>query len=110
MARNSVDERGFAAIARLRDAHPTQRQMTLAAFKALVREQYLMLIVDEEAALRAIPALLPEPAEARQAAFATLREVIEASGTPGDAPAERLRRVAALFGVGPELVTSRKAS
>ena len=41
--------------------------------------------------------------------------MIEASGAPGDAPADRLRRVAALFGLGPELVTlapsaGRKAS
>ena len=43
MARNAVDERGFAAITRLRDAHPANQQMSLADFKALVREQYLML-------------------------------------------------------------------
>jgi pimeloyl-ACP methyl ester carboxylesterase len=110
MARNRVDERGFAAIARLRDAHPASRQMTLSDFKALVREQYLMLVVDEEEALRAILALMPEPVEARREAFAALRGVIEASGAAGEAATERLRRVAALFGLGPELVTSRKAS
>ena len=32
------------------------RQMTLADFKALVREQFFMLLIDEEAALAAIPA------------------------------------------------------
>jgi hypothetical protein len=105
MARNAVDERGFTAITRMRVAHPTHRQMTLAAFKALVREQYLMLIIDEEAALRAISALLPDAVEDRREAFATLRQIIEASGAPGDAPAARLQRVAALFGLGPELVT-----
>jgi hypothetical protein len=110
MARNRVDERGFAAIVRLRDAHPASRQMTLADFKARVREQYLMLLVDEEAALRAIPGLMPEPVEARREAFAALRSVIEASGAAGEAATERLRRVAALFGLGPELVTNRKAS
>jgi hypothetical protein len=110
MARNAVDERGFAAITRLRDAHPDHRQMRLADFKALVREQHLMLVVDEEAALRAIPSLMPESIDNRREAFAALRGVLEASGALGDAPAERLRRVAALFGLGPELVTSRKAS
>lgn len=105
MARNAVDERGFAAIVRMRDAHAAHRRMSLAAFKALVREQYLMLVIDEEAALRAIPGLLPEAVEDRRAAFAMLRQVIEASGAPGDAPAARLQRVAGLFGLGPELVT-----
>ena len=104
MARNAVDERGFVAITRLRDAHPASRQMSLADFKALVREQYLMLVVDEEAALRAIPGLMPEPADERREACAALQSVIEASGTPEGARAERLRRVAALFGLGPELV------
>jgi hypothetical protein len=82
-ARNAVDERGFAAIARLRDAHPDHRQMRLADFKALVREQYLMLVVDEEAALRAISALMPEPMDNRREAFAALRDVLEASGALG---------------------------
>jgi hypothetical protein len=110
MARNRVDERGFAAIARLRDAHPASRQMPLADFKALVREQFLMLVVDEEAALRAIASLMPESMDSRREAFGALRGVLEASGALGDVPAERLRRIAGLFGLGPELVTSRKAS
>jgi hypothetical protein len=105
MARSAVDERGFAAITRMRDAHAEHRRMTLAEFKALVREQYLMLVIDEEAALRAIPALLPDAVEDRRDAFATLRQIIEASGAPGDAAASRLQRVAALFGLGPELVS-----
>jgi hypothetical protein len=110
MARNAADERGFAAIRRLRDAHAASRQMTLADFKALVREQYLMLVIDEEAALGAIPGLMPAPTEERHQAFATLRSVVEASGAPSDAAAERLRRIGALFGLGAELVSSRKAS
>jgi hypothetical protein len=105
MARGAVDERGFAAITRLRDANPAHRQMPLAAFKALVRAQFLMLVLDEEVALRAIPDLLPEAVEDRRAAFATLRKVIEASGTPDDVPAVRLQRIAALFGLGPEMVS-----
>jgi hypothetical protein len=53
---------------------------------------------------------MPEPVEERREAFAALRGVLEASGPLDEAPAERLRRVAALFGLGPELVTARKAS
>jgi len=115
MARRTVDERGFAAITRLRDAHEANRRMSLAAFKALVRDQYQMLMIDEEAALDAIPALLPDALDDRREALATIRGIIEASGAPGDAPAARLQRVSALFGLGPELVTlapssGRKAS
>ncbi len=60
MARACVDERGFEAIRRLaaRDDRRSPR-LTLRDFKALVREQFLMLLIDEEAALAAIPGLLP---------------------------------------------------
>ena len=105
MARRAVDERGFAAITRLRDAHEAHRRMSLADFKALVRAQYQMLTIDEEAALAAIPALLPDAVDERRAAFAIIRGIIEASGAPGDAQAARLQRISALFGLGPELVT-----
>jgi hypothetical protein len=116
MARKTIDERGFAAIVRLRDAHEAHRRMTVAEFKALVRDQYRMLLIDEAAALGAIPALLSDAMEERRKAFAIIRAIVEASGAPGDAPQARLQRVAALFGLGPELVTlapsasGRKAS
>lgn len=104
MARNAVDERGFAAIARLRAASPAHGAMPLAAFKALMREQFLMLVVDEAAALAALPGLLPESVEERRRAFANLRQVLEASGPLEELPAARLTRVAALFGLEPEVV------
>lgn len=107
MGRRAVDERGFAAIRRLRDAHPGSERRTLAEFKALVRDQFMMLVHDEEAALHAIPGLLPAAEAERRAAFDALRTVLEAAGAP---PADRLRRVAALFGLGPELVADRAAS
>ena len=44
---------------------------------------------------------MPEPIDDRRTAFAALRGVIAASGAPGEAQAGRLRRVAALFGLGP---------
>ena len=49
-----------------------------------------MLLIDEEAALAAIPGLLPDAVEERRAAFATLREVLEAQRR-----ADRRRRRAA---------------
>ena len=64
--------------------------MTLAEFKALIRAQYYMLKIDEEAALAAIPGLLPDSMDERRAGFATLREVLCASGALGDAATERL--------------------
>jgi hypothetical protein len=64
-----------------------------------------MLKIDEEAALAAIPGLLSESMDERRSGFATLREVLSASGALGDAATERLREVATLFGLDTEPVT-----
>jgi uncharacterized protein DUF3141 len=98
-ARGGVDERGFEAIRRLRAAHPHHRAMALADFKRLIREQSYMLLLDREAALAAIPALLPDSSDERAAAFATMREVLAASGALGEAASERLGQIAARFGL-----------
>lgn len=55
--------------------------MYLADFRALVRDEYLVLVVDEEAALADIPGPLPEPVEVHREACSQLRSVVETSGT-----------------------------
>ena len=97
MSRNSADERGFEAVRRIRAVHERVQQMPLPAFKSLVRDQFFMLLLDEEAALAAIPELLPESPDERRAAFAALREVVEARGSLPDEGARRLERMARLF-------------
>ena len=97
MARGAVDERGFEVIRRLRAAGDRQGRLPLPAFKALVREQFLMLLVDEEAALAALPGLLPLDAEARRAALDMIRTILEGSGPIEDEVAARLARISAIF-------------
>ncbi len=96
-ARHSVDERGFELIRRMRLATTETQRLTLAQFKAMVREQFFMLLIDREAALGAIPALLPPAAEERQAALSAIRDVISASGEPTGETAERMAQVVKLF-------------
>ncbi len=73
--------------------------MTLADFKMLVREQFFMLLLDREAALAAIPKLLPDSMDERRRVFAAIEEVLSASaGISGEA-AKRLKQVAVLFGL-----------
>jgi hypothetical protein len=98
LARGGADERGLAAVRRLRLAQPGA-ELTLAQFKAMVREQYFMLLLDAEAALAAIPAMLPEDAEERHNGFAAVRQVLAARGEVGGEAAERLERVRKLFGI-----------
>jgi Protein of unknown function (DUF3141) len=99
MARGGVDERGLAAIRRLRAVHDDRPRPTLAEFKALLREQYFMLLIDEEATLAAIPALMPPDRELRRKGFAALRQVLSARGEITGEAAERFQRIARLFGV-----------
>ena len=99
MARGSVDERDHEAIRRLRARHDEARRMTLADFKRLVREQYLMLLIDRNAAVAAIPALLPADAAPRQEAMDFLRDLLSAGGPLTGAAADRLAEAEALFGV-----------
>ena len=58
-----------------------------------------MLLIDQEATLNAIPDLLPSDREQRRKAFATLQQVLSAGGEITGEAAERLKRVAELFGV-----------
>jgi hypothetical protein len=92
------DERVFAAVRRLRRA-PLGGGLTLAQFKTMVREQFFMLLIDQEATLAAIPNMLPTDAEERRGAFAAVREVLAAGGELGEEAAKRLARIEQLFGL-----------
>ena len=94
MGRGAVDERGFEAVRRIRHEHG---DVPLASFKALVREQFNMLLVDSEAALAAIPSMLPADAKLRQEAFELINRVLEARGELSADDQERLQRVKRLF-------------
>src|SRR4029453_11799262 len=97
-ARGMVDERSLEALRNVRRSDPVLR-MTLTEFKMLVREQFFMLLLDQERALAAIPKLLPDNANERRAAFAAIREVLSAGAEISGEVAKRLKRVAELFGV-----------
>jgi pimeloyl-ACP methyl ester carboxylesterase len=97
-ARGMVDERSLEALRQVR-RNDAGARLTLAQFKMLVREQFFMLLLDQEAALTSIPRLLPDNVSERRAAFAAIREVLSASAEISGEIAKRLRRVAELFGV-----------
>jgi hypothetical protein len=92
--RAAVDERGFEAVRRIRQTHS---DMPLAEFKALVREQFNMLLLDREAALAAIPSMLPPDAETRTKAFDLIKLVLSARGDLSADDKKRLADIAGLF-------------
>src|SRR3954447_21223131 len=97
-ARGTVDERSIEALRQVRRDYSGPR-LTLPEFKMLVREQFFMLLLDQEGALAAIPKLLPNDVNQRRTVLAAMREVLSASGAIADERAARLQRVAGLFGV-----------
>ncbi len=96
--RGMVDERSLEALRRLRQADESAR-IALSEFKMLVREQFFMLLLDRDAALAAIPGLLPANMDERRKAFAALQEVLSASAEISGEVAGRLKEVAGLFGL-----------
>jgi hypothetical protein len=95
IARAAVDERGFEVVRRFRGI---RSDVTLATFKARVREQFDMLLLDEEAALAAIPAMLPPDSQMRREAFDVIKQVMGALGEFSAEDKKRLETVARLFG------------
>ena len=99
MSRAAIDERGFEAVRRIRRSHG---DTPLPAFKALVREQFFMLLIDPEAALAAIPSMLPPDAETRRAAFDLIGQVLSVRGELSDEEQNRMGELARLFGLDQE--------
>ena len=106
MSRGSMDERGFEMARRLREEHG---DLSLADFKALVRDQFYMLVIDQDAALKAIPKMLPEDRDSRQQAFELIRQILGARGSLSADDEAKLAEIARLFGL-PETDSSRKES
>jgi len=93
----TVDERGFEMVRRIRETHT---DITLSDFKALVREQFNILLIDQEAALAAIPEMIVRAdADTRNKAVSLIKEVLLASGELSVDTSRRLAEVARLFGV-----------
>jgi len=93
----SVDERGFWMIMALRDARPAEERRSLAELKAIVKEQFLLVTLDEERAIDTLPALLPRSVEKRRAALDALRRILIARGSLSEEARSRLQRVERLF-------------
>ena len=97
LAGPGVDERAFNELRQIRAAHDG---LTLGQFKDALREQFFSLLLDQEAALAAIPTMLPADAAARGQALAMVREVVSATGEVTGHRAEHLAQIEALFEVG----------
>jgi pimeloyl-ACP methyl ester carboxylesterase len=92
----SVDARSFEVLRRILKEHP---EITLARYKAVVRQQWAMLTIDEVAALRALPKLLPADATKRRAMFEGIRHIRTAAGELEGEAKRRLEEVRRIFDI-----------
>jgi hypothetical protein len=93
-AQHAIDAHTFEVLRRTLKAHP---EITLAHFKAVVREQWARLFIDEKAALEALPQLLPADAGSGRAMFEEIRAISMATGELEGEAKRRLDEVKALF-------------
>ena len=99
-ARGAVDERGFEIVRRIRRELPGSAVLPLPEFKALVRDQFYMLLIDEDAALAAISKMLPDDSATRRQALEAIKRVLTAGGPIEGQAQARLARVTQLFDLG----------
>src|SRR5215468_251456 len=102
LGRGSVDERGFESVRRLRSHYG---DMPRSEFKRLVREQFAMRVIDQQAALAALHTLHPPDAQTRSEAFDVVRQVMAACGEISAEDEKRLSEIGRLFGIGEEGAT-----
>jgi hypothetical protein len=94
---HAIDARTFEVLRRTLKAHP---EIDLTRFKAVAREQWARLVLDEKAALQALPKLLPADAETRRAMFEEIRTIVTATEELEGEAWRRLEEMKDLFEVG----------
>jgi pimeloyl-ACP methyl ester carboxylesterase len=92
-----ADERGFAALRDLRDAQPAEAALSTADLKHALREQYLLLRLDEERAIRTLPKLLPRDLGERANMLDVIKLMARAKGELSSEGKRRLARIEKLF-------------
>jgi pimeloyl-ACP methyl ester carboxylesterase len=93
----SIDERGFSVLKLIRASRPADKQASLAHFKEMMRKQYLLVYLDEERAITALPKLLGRNAASRRTALDALNRVLAARDGISEEGKRRLKRIESLF-------------
>jgi pimeloyl-ACP methyl ester carboxylesterase len=93
---NAADERGMEMLQKIRAEHGGQ--MTLPEFKQILRDQYLMVMLDERRAMESIPTMLKGHETKAQQLLDDVRKIVTAGGPLGQEAQKRLAEVEKLFG------------
>ena len=104
------DERGYAALKQISAELPAAKRVGFSRFKEIVKEQYLILLLDAERAISALPKLLPDDRRECQEALALVRRVLATRGALPEEGHRRLERIEAMFTGPPPEVGRDKAA
>ena len=94
--RGAVDERAFQMLRQIRDEYPAAKRERLDEVRAVFREQDFLLLIDQEAALAALPVLLPQDKE-RKTVLELAERILSAAGPLSAEQHDRLREVSAIL-------------
>ena len=92
-----ADERSFAVIKALQEARLAGRPRSESHLKKVLRDQSLLLRMDEKRAVDTIPELLPKSAEERAKLLRAVRRVVAAQAASTAEAKRRLSRIEKLF-------------
>lgn len=92
------DERAFSLLRMMHQGWLGHEPMPLAEFKQVIRDQFLMLMIDEPRAIAAIPSMLPQAKKQREEAVAFMRHVMSAQGDLDACSTGRMDEIEKAFG------------
>jgi hypothetical protein len=95
---HSFDERSFKILKEINSELPETERISLARFKEMMKEQFLILVQEPERAVAAIPMLLPAGRGERNSLLGVIRQVANSDGALAPESKRRLARVETLFG------------
>ncbi|MBP2295806.1 DUF3141 domain-containing protein [Azospirillum rugosum] len=94
--RGSVDERAFQTLRQIREEYPAAKQQSLDEVRAVFREQVFLILIDEEAAMAALPVLLPEEKD-RKTVLELAERILSAAGPLTADQRARMREVSSIL-------------
>jgi hypothetical protein len=93
----NFDEREFAVLKQFHAAQPLQERRSFADIKQTLKEQSLLVRLDGERAIEAIPKLIANRPEKSRASLEALHKVVDARDTLSEEGRRRLERIDELF-------------
>lgn len=94
----TFDQRSFNILKEINSELPEAERISLARFKEMMKEQFLIVMQDQERAVAAIPMLLPTTRGERNALMGVIRQLVNSGEALPEESKRRLARIEALFG------------